>query len=296
MRPSGPLSPLFRANSPPEHCQVAHPEPFFLSAERGRRYCVLYAPAGGAPIAGAIVWVHPFAEEMNKSRRMAALQARALADAGWFVLQLDLFGCGDSEGEFGQADWARWLSDVKNASEWLRKRSGRRPALWGLRAGCLLACEVAGIMDETPDLLLWQPTFSGRQSLQQFLRLKVASQMFGGAASDRIGTKQLLDALRLGESVEVAGYTLSAGVGLGLDASELAPPVLPARVAWLEVVAESPPRLSPAAQDRIGAWKSAGHHVEAVAVAGPAFWQTQEIAEAPELIEATLARLARWQI
>lgn len=44
---------------------------------------------------GSIVYIHPFAEEMNKSRRMAALQARALTLAGFAVLQLDLIGCGD---------------------------------------------------------------------------------------------------------------------------------------------------------------------------------------------------------
>jgi len=33
---------------------------------------------------------------MNKSRRMAALQARVFAAMGFGVLQIDLFGCGDS--------------------------------------------------------------------------------------------------------------------------------------------------------------------------------------------------------
>ena len=32
---------------------------------------------------GALVFIHSFAEEMNKCRRMAALQSRAFADAGW---------------------------------------------------------------------------------------------------------------------------------------------------------------------------------------------------------------------
>ena len=37
---------------------------------------------------GAVVYVHPFAEELNKSRRMAALQARAMAAAGYAVVSL----------------------------------------------------------------------------------------------------------------------------------------------------------------------------------------------------------------
>jgi alpha/beta superfamily hydrolase len=40
---------------------------------------------------------------MNKARRMAALQARALAALGYGVLLLDLHGCGDSSGDFGDS-------------------------------------------------------------------------------------------------------------------------------------------------------------------------------------------------
>jgi len=242
-----------------------------------------------------MVYVHPFAEEMNKSRRTAALQARALADAGWAVLQLDLFGCGDSEGDFGQADWQQWRSDVMDATAWLNEHTGCRPSLWGLRAGCLLACEVAKDLEPAPNLLFWQPVVSGRQSLQQFLRLKVTSQLFGEPPSDRVGTSQLHDQLMGGNVVEIAGYALSPGLALGLGAAELLPPIAPAHVVWLEVGQHVPAELSPAAQVRIQSWQAAGHRVAAKAVPGATFWQTQEIAECPELIEATLAAVADWQ-
>ena len=241
------------------------------------------------------MYVHPLAEEMNKSRRMAALQARAMADAGWSVLQVDLFGCGDSDGDFSEADWQQWLADISDAAAWLRLQTGHMPALWGLRAGCLLACEVAGGMDPAPDLLLWQPAISGRQTLQQFLRLKVASQLFKDSTPDRMSTKQLHDVLSRGDSVEVAGYALSSRLAMGLDASELKHPVVPARAAWLEVRSDAPAEIPPAASARIRAWRAAGHAVNARAVTGPAFWQTQEIAECPELIDATLALLADWR-
>ncbi|MBK8384562.1 MAG: hypothetical protein IPL11_02315 [Candidatus Accumulibacter sp.] len=41
----------------------------------------------------------------NKSWRIVPLQARALATAGYAVLQIDLMGCGDSSGDFGDATW-----------------------------------------------------------------------------------------------------------------------------------------------------------------------------------------------
>ena len=40
---------------------------------------------------------------------MASLQAKAMAGAGYFVLQIDLYGCGDSAGDFGDALWERWI-------------------------------------------------------------------------------------------------------------------------------------------------------------------------------------------
>ena len=78
---------------------VSGPRPFFLRFTAGNRFCLLHATDRRA--VGAVLYVHPLAEEMNKSRRMAALQARALAASGWVVLQVDLFGCGDSDGDFG---------------------------------------------------------------------------------------------------------------------------------------------------------------------------------------------------
>jgi uncharacterized protein len=279
---------------------VTRPDPFFLPGARGRRFCVRHAPATRSATTGAIVYVHPFAEEMNKSRRMAALQARALGDAGWDVLQVDLSGCGDSEGEFGNADWQQWRNDVLDAVAWLHEQTGRQPALWGLRAGCLLACEVACTLEPAPDLLLWQPVHSGRQSLRQFLRLKVASQVISPSisesAQDRVGTRQLHEQLTRGESVEVAGYALSPGVALGLAAAELAPPVNAVRVAWLEVGPDAPAEPSRASAGLIQTWQAAGHRVDVRAVTGPQFWQTQEIAECPELIAATLALVAAWRL
>ena len=53
--------------------------PFFLPASGGQRYCLLHLPAPGQPPRGGIVYLHPFAEELNKSRHVAARQTRAPA-------------------------------------------------------------------------------------------------------------------------------------------------------------------------------------------------------------------------
>src|SRR5436190_24333737 len=93
-------------------------EVFFLPAEPGARFA-LFHPARGPVVRGGILYVHPFAEEMNKSRRMAAQQIRAFTQCGYAVLQIDLYGCGDSSGDFGDARWDIWKSDLALAVTWL---------------------------------------------------------------------------------------------------------------------------------------------------------------------------------
>ncbi len=275
----------------------------YLPLPQGRLFCVLHRPEARADIARSIVYVHPFAEEMNKSRRMAAVQARALASAGWTVLQPDLFGCGDSDGDFGDASWDRWLEDVHAMVAWLRAGTGAAPALWGLRGGALLAVQAMHSMDPAPDLLLWQPVTSGLRHLQQFLRMNVAGQLTDADAKARIGTKQLRERLVRGEHVEVGGYATAPALALGMEATELVPPPLRTRVAWLEVAtgvatdgaAGARAELSPASSQQVDAWRAAGHQVAAQVVMGMPFWQTQEIAECPALIEATLRVMSAWR-
>jgi uncharacterized protein len=272
---------------------VSGPRPFFLRFTPGNRFCVLHAP-DRKPV-GAVLYVHPLCEEMNKSRRMAALQARALAASGWVVLQVDLLGCGDSDGDFGDADWQRWLADVDEARDWLRGETGHEPVLWGLRAGCLLATAVAMRASGRVGLVLWQPVVSGRQHLTQWLRLNVASRLLDASTADRSGTRELHARFAAGETVEIAGYRMSAALASGLENAELTPPPTPSRIAWLEIAGGEDASLTPASSVRIDAWRAQGHDVRGQAVNGLPFWQTQEIAEAGALVAATTAVLSEWR-
>jgi exosortase A-associated hydrolase 2 len=275
---------------------VALTEAFFLPFQHGARFCVLHQPKAATLSArGSILFVHAFAEEMNKSRRMAALQARAFANAGWIVLQIDLYGCGDSAGDFGDASWRQWRDDVIEAAGWLRAKTGHQPVIWSMRAGCLLATHAAYSMRPAPDLVFWQPATSGKQFLQQFLRLKVANQILSDSAPARGGTQQLREQLARGERIEIAGYALSPGLALEMEVAELKVPESTVHTAWLEVSGTSGSELSPAALARIQAWRTAGRSIDARVVTGPAFWQTLEIEECPELINATLSILEEWQ-
>lgn len=268
-----------------------HPDVFFLPAAGGeQRLCLFYAPATefhGRP-RGKLLYLHPFAEEMNKSRRMAALACRALASSGHAVLQIDLRGCGDSSADFGDTGWADWQADVRLALDWLDRQVPDAPLwLWGLRAGCLLAAADWG---RPVNHLLWQPMANGKLALQQFLRLKLAAEMASGASKGLM--EQMKTELAAGRPVEIAGYRLGPTLAAGLEAARLAPTGRPGRVEWLELSTREDATLTPASEQAIKSWQDAGWTVRSQIVQGPGFWATSEIELAPALIGRTVEAVA----
>lgn len=254
----------------------------------GQRFALHFAP--GRPVRGLIVHAHAFAEEMNKSRRMVGLGARALCAAGYAVLLIDLHGCGDSSGELVDASWAGWRADLTDGLHFLKAEHGPAPLwLWGTRAGALLACDAARELAAPCSLLFWQAQANGKQALTQFLRLKMASQMQQEGAG-RGATEVLMSELAAGHPVDVAGYRLGPEVALGLAAATLAPSTCRegSRIVWLEATSRTPAELLPAAAGVLGRWRDAGFAVTAAAASGPSFWQTLEIEDAPVLIKATV--------
>lgn len=264
-----------------------------------QRLCVFHA-AQGPCVRGLVLYIHPFADEMNKSRRMAALQARALAHAGYAVLQIDLLGCGDSSGDFGDATWQSWVSDVVRGGRWLRGRhqalepqSHSTPLwLWGLRSGCLLAVEAASQMSGPCHFLFWQPPAAGRPLLQQFLRLKAAADLQSNQAKNVMASLRQL--LSEGSPVEIAGYQLAPELASGLEKSVLlpAPTGAPGRVEWFELSTRADAFLSPASSEAMAQWQQRGFEVRSQLINGPAFWQSAEIEEVPALITATTAAVS----
>lgn len=267
-------------------------DPVFLDGSRGRILCTFFQPEGGEGSGGGLLLLPPFAEEMNKSRRMMAWLGHALAERGVVTALPDLYGTGDSEGDFAEADWGLWRDDVVAAALALRERGVERLTVGGLRTGVLLALDTLDRLPLVPErLLFWHPVTNGRQFLTRFLRLRLAASMRGG---DRESTGDLRARLEAGESLEIAGYELSPGLAAaldGLDANRMTPPAdIP--VHWLEVSSPEPPKISAGAERVISEWQSAGCDVVAEAVAGDAFWATQEIVDVPELIERSVERVA----
>lgn len=266
-------------------------EPVLLEGTAGPIFVIYYPPPAGLENGLAFVHVPAFADEMNCSRRMVALQARRLTEAGIGVLVLDLYGTGDSGGDFRDARWSIWLGDIAAAAAWLRARGHAEIGLWGSRLGALLAMQAAS---ENPaayrQMLLWQPVLEGRTMLTQFLRLRVAHAMAGGR---RETTGDLRALLAAGQSIEVAGYELSPELAEAIDATRIEPlgPPPQARVDWLEVASEPDRGLGPASRQILETWRAAGATVSAVSVQGQPFWSIQETVLAPELLAATTRSL-----
>lgn len=241
----------------------------------GDRFCVQWTPAAGE-IRGALLHVPAFGEEMNKSRRTAAVTARRLAEAGYVVRFVDAYGTGDSPGDFGEATWNGWVEDFRAAAADLTRTTSCPVIPWGHRAGCLL---VPDLVTAGAGVLLWQPVTSGDQHLTQILRLKVAADTFAGLAAPAT-TKSLRGQLDAGEALEIAGYKLNPDLMLPLARRTLSAwPNQPAVVHWIETGPEPASEPPPGSARTIAAFEALGIRVGYSHVVGEPFWMTLEIAE-----------------
>lgn len=269
-------------------------EPFFLAGDAGELFALHHPPIPSASRDEAALFVPAFAEEMNKARRMYALMARRLSASGYGALHVDLYGTGDSQGDFGDARWDIWVSDLKRSGEWLRGRGYRTIHLIALRLGALLALDLLQQASfEIGRTVLWQPVTRGDVFLTQFLRLRLAASMMDSARAKE-STEALRRLLRAGEAVEIAGYLLAPPLAAAIEARSVAAGGLPRTVQlhWFEVVADAGRPLSPANVRAVEALQNAGFPVTARTVQGEPFWSTVEIAVVPSLLDATLAAVA----
>ena len=255
--------------------------PFFLPGNAGNLFALYHRPTDPASCRGGVLYVHPFANEMNYSRRPAALLARALAGRGWGVLQVDLFGCGDSDGDFRDASWETWVDDLTTAFGWLQERAGDRIGIAGIRLGGLLALDFASRARRDIDrVLLWHPVVNGQQMMTDFLRLRLLSDaIVEGAVESAATTEELRQKINSGEPVEVIGYEITPHLRQAIAALHIAQLGLAAAtpIRWVEVVSGALDPGRPLAQTTVNAWQAAGREATLHKVAGRPFWSSPRI-------------------
>ena len=273
-------------------------EPLFIDGPAGRLFALYFAPAARSrPRRPAVLYLPPFAEEMNRARRMATLLGRMLAESGVGCLLLDPYGTGDSAGDFADARWDLWRDDAAEAARWLAARGHGDIAVLGLRLGAPLALELAA-MDGSAvtKAVVWSPVLSGELFLNQFLRIRTAAGLAGGLAGAGGGetTKSLRARLHDGETLEIGGYALTPGLAEAISALDLVPlgAACPAPIDWLEICGGgdgAPPALPPAGARAAERLRAAGADLSVTCIAGERFWAIEETVVIPELLNATLA-------
>lgn len=261
-------------------------QPRFIELNGRRLFALQILPTG--PCTGAMLYLPAFAEEMNRCRSHVTAQARALAAIGYQCLLLDPYGTGESDGDIIDGDWDTWLADASAAAQWLVQQTGQPLTLWGVRTGALLAAELAAA-PAVAGLLLWQPVLDGKVFLNQYLRLRIASQMVNDSARE---TTDIIRArLSAGDIVEVAGYPLTGRMADSLAARRMEDftGIASKRIAWAEIVAKPGQPMALPSRKLIEKLQTAGARVTSQAVACPMMWQVHERVEAPALLQATLA-------
>lgn len=267
--------------------------PRFLQVNGRSLYCAHFFNPHVQPRFRVLI-APPFAEELNKCRRLLALVAQRLADQGCEVLFPDLFGTGDSAGDFSEACWRIWAEDWVTLDEWLMNNSAApRPAYLAVRSGVLLLAATRGRLHDfgRARIVLWQPVLECERFLRAFLRLRTVSDRLAGRAQS---LRELDERLDSGHSVEIAGYELSAEMAaemtkLKLQASDLAGC---AEVRIMEFRADPNPLMSPATSEFIDALQRERTEVIGAAIECEQFWATRDVVSPSAALSATMLALA----
>ena len=277
--------------------QPAVTAPVELSADfmtvQGRRLFCVRRRARVTPITMRVLVVPPFAEELNKCRRLLALCAQTLAAAGAEVWWPDLSGTGDSAGEFADACWSHWLDELCDFDLALALAApGAAPAYLAVRSGALLLDAASSRLRdfERAHVLLWQPVLEGGRYLQQFLRLRVMASRLRGRDES---LPSLMTRLVQGELLEVGGYGLRAQLTDGLAAAQASAAMLGAARAVTVLEFKNTTGASPSMPlVQFGAaCQTLGCAALVRLIECEQFWTTQEISAPTVVIDASLTAL-----
>ena len=265
-------------------------ETFFLPGVAGNLFAIYVPPDRAFTQGKSVLIVPPFAEEMTRSRRMVSFQARRLSSVGVGTLIVDLFGTGDSGGEFKDARWNIWRSDIGTAVDWLSNERGNQVSLLGIRLGALLAMDFVqqGGDINVEKMIFWKPSLSGEENLREFLFQRVLAGMMEKATS-RVTFKTLRERLHNGELVESAGYELShlladeiGKLHLGQLGTKKSAPIH-----WIELCASSKDESKLVGQEIVDDWVENNIDTTRYTLNGFPFWAKTDVNVVNDLLDLT---------
>jgi len=268
-------------------------EPVLLDGPRGRLVGMLHRPPVDDGRRPGVLFCNAFGEERKSSALTMARLARAAARAGFPALRFDYYGCGDSEGEFVEADVETRLADIRTAAGFLRERCGRADlCLLGLRLGGALAAAAAVEMAHCAGLVLIEPITDGERYLGGELKRRLVRRMMTGAGRGA-GRRELQDKIESDSAVlDMDGFALRGAAykqiaRLGIRAGEVRcdGPVLVCQVHFND-------RPKAELEAACAAYREAGAAVEFRALVLPPLWSRVDVTVAPELDSAVTEWLA----
>lgn len=271
---------------------AALPDAVFVPSASGRILVTFYRPRCDAR--HTVLLVPPFGDEMNKSRAMLARMGQLLAARGIATALPDLFGTGDSDGEFSDATWETWRADLASTVRWAADALAPVRDLLAVRLGAALAADASngGQLPRMKRSVLWQPVFDRARFLTQFLRLRTAA---AAATDDRPeSVEELRRQLLAGSPLEIAGYELSTELGRALaEATPFAAlPEIWGSVSWMEIGRSPDAQIAPPSRALVDATKARGNPVDTWMTTGEPFWMATEIVINDALLKHSIEVLA----
>jgi len=254
------------------------PHPYFLTTSSGNLYVIRHDAPGDR--SRCVVFVAPFAEEMNRVREILTSTAQELNTAGLSCCSFDFHGTGDSDGEFSDARWSGWLSDLHEVVKSLQSQGFQTIDLIGVRLGGLLAAEyIETGATKIGRVVVWDPVFDSNKYLDQFLRTRSMAAMMAGKTES---VKDLRTRLLAGNSVEVAGYELHPELASSLAARGPEKRFAPGNTAMYWISRDE------AVQAHDRALRMGCQLIRTLRPAYEPYWASAETTRAPALTQATV--------
>ena len=264
-------------------------QPLYLDGPNGALFAAWHRPVETKR--GTVLYLPPFAEEMNRSRRTIAALGRAMAARSLGLFVLDLHGTGDSAGGFEDARWNGWLADAAAAIRHIESEGERVIGTLGLRTGALLAlatAKAAGL----ERVLLCQPVESGRTYLTGLLRSRVAAAQSGDGP--RVTMAGLRAMLAAGTPIELLGYPLAPELFAGLEAADLAEigAGYSGQVDWLHLTTRPDEALPQRSADAVARLRDGiAGPFSCRTIEAPSFWLLEETPVADQFVIETVETL-----
>lgn len=269
--------------SKPSGNKACAPRPAFIKGAKAALFTLSRGPEGSKR---AVLFIPPFAEEMNRCRRLIYATTTTLGEIGYQSLYFDFFGTGDSDGDFAEAAWEDWISDTAQMYRHLEANGATDIIIVALRLGALIASQAIKSYKLSPKHTIFiAPQLSGQKVIRQQLRARLAGEQFiagqYGGKPPTLGDlqKQMKD----DGFIDISGYRLAYPLIQAIENAH-APSLEHLRGSVIEAVTSLHQENSPAKTSIYNGWQL--HEVEA-----PPVWAQIEPQDPKALAEKIVAVL-----